>query len=53
MEQSMTIGRLIDLLSKFDRDMPIAISDDGNIYEVPEPELWDENNPEIAVVFYI
>lgn len=48
----MKVKELIEKLQSFELDAELILDDDGNTYDVPEPELWcdDEDSP---VAFYI
>ena len=49
----MTIKELIEKLQKFDEDKLVIIDNDGNTFGVDNPEIWNEEDPESPVAFYV
>lgn len=48
----MTVSELIEKLQKFDGEKLVIVDDDGNTWGCPDPEIWNENDPESPIAFY-
>jgi hypothetical protein len=48
-----TVGELIEELEKYDKDAYVMLDNEGNTYSVPRPMIWNENDPESPVAFFI
>ena len=50
----MTVEQLINkLMEQADWSRQVIIDDDGNTCDIPEPKLWDENDNESPLAFFI